>query len=62
MTKKKVCRKCKLFYEGAECPACKDNQAATTWKGRIAIVSSEKSKIAKKMGITYSGEYAIKIR
>lgn len=62
MSKKKVCKRCKLFYEGNECPGCKDNQTATTWKGRIAVMDTEKSAIAKKIGIKIKGEYAIKIR
>jgi len=62
MTKKKVCKRCKLFYEGSECPICKDNSVSTNWKGRIAILDIEKSDIAKKIGITVKGEYAIKVR
>lgn len=62
MAKKKVCKKCKIFYEEAVCPICKDNQTATNWKGRIAINNIEKSAIAKKIGLTVNGEYAIKIR
>ncbi|HII14573.1 MAG TPA: DNA-directed RNA polymerase subunit E'', partial [Nanoarchaeota archaeon] len=33
-----------------------------TWKGRITILDAEKSEIAKKVGITVKGEYAIKVR
>ncbi|MFC1730497.1 transcription elongation factor subunit Spt4 [candidate division KSB1 bacterium] len=62
MSKKKVCKKCKLFYDGSVCPACKDNQTATSWKGRIAVMDADKSAIAKKIGIDVKGEYAIKIR
>lgn len=62
MTKRKVCKRCKLFYDESVCPICKDNQVATTWKGRIAVVDIEKSAIAKKIGVKVSGEYAIKIR
>lgn len=62
MAKKKVCKGCKFFYEGNVCPACKGNQTATNWKGRIAIIDSEKSAIAKKIGIKVNGEYAIKVR
>ncbi|MFO8016534.1 MAG: transcription elongation factor subunit Spt4 [Candidatus Woesearchaeota archaeon] len=62
MVKKKVCKDCKLFYDGSECPNCKSNQTATSWKGRISILDTENSRIAKKIGIENSGEYAIKIR
>jgi RNA polymerase subunit RPABC4/transcription elongation factor Spt4 len=32
------------------------------WQGRLFIVDSEKSEIAKKIGLTHKGEYAIKAR
>ncbi len=62
MSKKKVCKKCKLFVEGQDCPACKGQQFSTSWQGRINILSAEKSEIAEKMGVQVKGEYAIKVR
>ncbi|MBD3164516.1 DNA-directed RNA polymerase subunit E'' [Candidatus Woesearchaeota archaeon] len=62
MAKKKVCKKCKYFYEGSECPACKSNQTASTWQGRLHIIDANRSEIAKKVGINAKGEYAIKVR
>ena len=60
--KKKACKKCRLFVEGNECPICKGNQFSTNWQGRIVILDPNKSDIAKKIGITVKGEYAIKVR
>lgn len=60
--KKKVCKKCKYFYEGTTCPACKGNQTAQSWQGRLNVLDANKSEIAKKVGITVKGEYAIKVR
>jgi DNA-directed RNA polymerase subunit E" len=62
MTKKKVCKKCKIFVEGAECPICKGNQFSTSFQGRLYVMDADKSEIAKKIGITAKGEYAIKVR
>ncbi len=59
--KKKICKNCKLFVEGPECPLCKGNQFVTTFKGRIGVVDAGKSEIAKKIGLKVKGEYAIKI-
>lgn len=59
---KKVCKKCRLFVEGQECPICHNSNFTETWKGRIAILDAEKSEIAKKIGIDVKGEYAIKVR
>lgn len=60
--KKKVCKKCKLFVEGSECPVCKSNQFSTNWQGRLNILDANKSTISKNMKITVKGEYAIKVR
>ena len=60
--KKKVCKKCKLFVEGNECPICKGNQFSLNWQGRLYIVDPAKSEIAKKIGTEAKGEYAIKVR
>ncbi len=60
--KKKVCKKCKIFVEGTECPVCKGNQFSTNWQGRLSVLDSNKSIIANKIGITVKGEYAIKVR
>ena len=59
--KKKACKRCRMFFEGTECPSCKSNQFTTNWKGRLFILSDESS-IAKRVGITANGEYAIKVR
>lgn len=32
------------------------------WKGRIFFLDTEKSKIAREMGVEEEGEYAIKVR
>lgn len=58
---KKVCRKCKVFVSGNECPICHGTNFTTTWKGRIIILDPEKSEIAQKIGIKNKSEYAIKI-
>ena len=60
--KKKVCKKCKMFVEGNVCPGCKGNQFSTNWQGRINILDANRSMIAKNIGTTVKGEYAIKVR
>ncbi|HII14919.1 MAG TPA: DNA-directed RNA polymerase subunit E'' [Nanoarchaeota archaeon] len=59
---RKVCRKCRLFVDGSECPVCKSSNFTDTWNGRIYITNFDKSQIAKKSGIKANGEYAIKAR
>jgi DNA-directed RNA polymerase subunit E" len=60
--KKKVCKRCKIFVEGNECPICKSNQFSNNWQGRLYIVDPSKSMIAQKIEIKAKGEYAIKVR
>ncbi len=62
MTKKKVCKNCRLFVEGNECPICHGTQFSTNWQGRLNILDANKSHIANKINITVKGEYAIKMR
>ena len=62
MSKNKVCRNCKIFIEGNECPVCKTNQFSTNWQGRLNVLDMNKSMIAKKIGIKANGEYAIRVR
>ena len=62
MAKKKVCKKCKRFVEGPECPVCKYNKFSTNWQGRIYVQDPAKSLIADKIGVEVKGEYALKCR
>ncbi len=59
---RKVCKKCKIFVKGNECPLCKGNQFSESWQGRINIMDVNKSDIAKKINIKVKGEYVIKVR
>ncbi|MDP2749976.1 MAG: transcription elongation factor subunit Spt4 [Nanoarchaeota archaeon] len=62
MTRKKTCKRCKIFVEGNECPICKGDQFTTNWQGRIAILDKKKSIVAQKIGVEVDGEYAIKTK
>lgn len=59
---RKVCKKCKIFVKGTECPICHGNQFGENWQGRINVLDANKSDIAKKVSITQRGEYVIKVR
>ncbi|MEW5897211.1 MAG: transcription elongation factor subunit Spt4 [Nanoarchaeota archaeon] len=62
MSKKKVCKKCKLFVEGSTCPVCGSSNFSISWQGRLYIADAARSAIAQKLGVKVKGEYAIKIR
>jgi DNA-directed RNA polymerase subunit E" len=43
------------------CSACKSSDLTPDWQGIILVVNPEESKIAKTLGITAKGKYAIKV-
>jgi DNA-directed RNA polymerase subunit E" len=61
-TKKKVCKKCKVFVEGNACPECGGTQFTDTWKGKVHVIDPANSEIAKKLKLSKPGVYAIKSR
>jgi len=62
MAKRKVCKRCKMFVDGAECPVCKDNKFSTNWQGRAYVHDPMRSVVAEKTGLTVKGAYALKCR
>lgn len=62
MAKEKVCKKCKIFVDGQQCPICKGNQFSTVYQGKINILDAKKSYVADKMEIKEKGRYVIKVR
>lgn len=62
MAKKKCCKKCKIFFDGGECPICKGTNVSTNWQGRVYVTDAERSDIGKKIGAPIKGEYTIKCR
>ena len=58
----KVCRNCRIFVEGDECPICHGKDFSTTWAGVAFILNPEASDIAKVMGVKFKGKYALQVR
>jgi len=62
MNKEKACRGCRLIVEDDKvCPGCGENAFTTFWRGYVVILNPEESEIAKKMGITTRGKYALRL-
>ena len=57
---KKACKQCKRIVKGNVCEVCKSTEITTSFLGTIVIFDVD-SEIAKKMGITAPGTYAIKV-
>jgi DNA-directed RNA polymerase subunit E" len=58
----KACKRCRLIIsQGDTCPLCGSTDLTTKWSGYIIILNAEKSEVAKKLGITVNGTYALNI-
>ena len=60
--KSKACKICKTIYYEDKCPKCGSKEFTDSHKGKIHVLNSEKSEIAKKMNLNSNGEFAIKTR
>lgn len=58
---KQACTHCSLLSEKQICPACK-NPTSTNWSGLLIVIDPENSDIAKELGITVPGEYALRVK
>ncbi len=61
MAREMACRKCKYVTVGKVCPACKSSDLTPDWQGVVLIVNPEGSRIAKTLGISMKGKYALKV-
>lgn len=59
---KKACKECKFIYAGDKCPNCGSKESTDGWKGRVIILNSEESEIAKKLKVKDKGIFAIKTK
>ena len=57
----KACKQCSFISEDDVCPRC-GGQTSKEWQGYLSVLDFEKSEIAKKMGISANGKYALKVR
>lgn len=61
----KACRKCRAINydsQNPRCEKCNSTDLSDDFSGLVYIVDSETSEVAKRLGITQPGEYALKIR
>ncbi len=61
MVREMACRKCKSVTIGKVCPVCKSSDLTPDWSGVALIVDPQNSYIAKTLGITEKGKYALKV-
>ena len=61
MVKELACRKCKCITTSKVCPSCKSSDLTPDWEGIVVVANPEESRIAKTLGITTKGKYALKV-
>lgn len=61
MVREMACRKCKYVTTGRVCPACKSSDLTPDWNNIVLVVRPEHSVVAKTLGITRKGKYALKV-
>ena len=58
----KACKNCRYISSGPVCPNCKSTNLSEDWSGLVVIVDASASDVAKRMGITAPGRYALRVR
>jgi len=61
MVREMACRKCKHVTTGKVCPVCKSSDLTPDWNGIVLVVEPANSIVAKTLGITEKGKYALKV-
>jgi DNA-directed RNA polymerase subunit E" len=61
MVREMACRKCKFVTIGKVCPACKSSDLTPDWNGIVLVVDPSNSQIARTLGITEKGKYALRV-
>jgi DNA-directed RNA polymerase subunit E" len=58
----KACKNCRFISNGPVCPNCKSTNLSDDWSGLVVIMDPASSEVAKRMGITAQGRYAVRVR
>jgi len=58
----KACKNCRFISSGPLCPNCKSTNLSDDWSGLVVIVEPTNSEVAKAMGVTAPGKYALRVR
>ena len=58
----KACKNCRCISNGPICPNCKSTNLSDDWSGLVVVVDPSTSEVAKRMGISAAGRYALRVR
>lgn len=57
-----ACKTCHFLTNANICPNCKRTGLSSDWAGEVIVIEPKKSALAKKMGATKQGRYALRVR
>jgi len=57
----RACKRCSAVTEEEKCPLC-GAETSKEWQGYVIILDHTKSEIARRMGISVNGKYALRVR
>ncbi len=58
----RACRDCRMITTKSRCPNCGSDRLSKDFTGIIIVLDPEGSQLAKLMGITKPGTYALRVR
>lgn len=61
MVREMACRRCKFVTTGKVCLACRSSDLTPDWAGIALVIKPDASMIAKTLGISREGKYALKV-
>lgn len=61
MPREKACKECRRIVAGNKCDNCGSTNLTTQFSGVIVVIRPDDSEVAKLLGITKPGRYALKI-
>ncbi|MCI4334472.1 MAG: DNA-directed RNA polymerase, subunit E'' [Thermoplasmata archaeon] len=57
----KACKNCHTVTDLAKCPRC-GGETSREWQGYLLVIDPDKSEIARKLGISAAGRYALRVK
>ncbi|MCS7118233.1 MAG: transcription elongation factor Spt4 [Thaumarchaeota archaeon] len=61
MPKERACRVCKAITSEERCWNCGSSDLSTSYSGLVVMLVPEESELAKALGITKPGRYAVRV-
>ena len=61
MPREMACRVCRTLTTERTCPNCGSTDLTDSWSGLVIVLNPSASEVARLMGVTKAGRYAIEV-